>query len=123
MATIYTTKNKYGCVIVKCCASCIHNTGPDKKERYRICNAGEGSVLLSSYCSLWEMKRKPEKNAHLGQVDLDAAGKGDGKVKKKKYLDFLQNYQQPNDPFQHASLDVIRAEYEHRYGSIYIKNF
>lgn len=114
-----TVKNKYGTDIVKCCASCMHNTGPSG-EYTRICNAGEGIVKIDSYCTQWEMKRRLSKDSRI--MDLDAVGKGDGKIKKKKYLDFLLNYTQSEDPKQHKSVSEIREEYEARYGSVYLNN-
>lgn len=102
---ITTIKNKYGIKVVKCCASCIHNSGVASGDT-RICDAGEGIVRTNSYCQGWAMHPR-----------YDIAGKGGGKVKKLAYLQYLiANY----DPETKASYWRNRYEIENN-SSAYVK--
>ena len=104
MRTKTFTKNTHGISIAKCCASCKFNNGvADKAGLRRLCQQGEGNVKPSDYCRTWTMK--PE---------LDNVGKGGGKVKKKAYIDFV------NNNITRWSLSDIRAEFEKKHGSIYM---
>lgn len=100
-------KNKYGIEIVACCASCLHKHAGT--EHSRICDAGEGVVSPKHLCIKYEMHDR-----------LQEAGKGGGRVKKKDYLDFLLNYEQPEDEKLRIKLSQQRAEYMEKYGNIYL---
>jgi len=99
--------NDRGIVIKKCCASCIHME-PENEFR-RKCKIGEGSVRPSGLCSDWAMRE-----------NLRNAGKGDGKIKKKRYLKYVHDYVHPTPPAEPVSINTIRREYEEEYGSIYL---
>lgn len=101
--------NKFGIQIVQCCASCVNNIGASGSEYTRICNAGEGIVKPSSWCGQWKMRQ-----------ELDNAGLGGGEIKKRQYLEFFKNYEQPEDIDKKKTRAEIRKEYEDKYGSIYI---
>ena len=104
MRTKTFTKNTHGISIAKCCASCKFNNGvADKAGLRRICQQGEGNVKPSDYCRTWTMK--PE---------LDNVGLGGGRVKKKSYIDFV------NNNIMKLSLSDIRAEFEKKNGSRYM---
>ena len=111
-----TVKNKYGVDIVCCCASCLHNRGVSGNESTRVCDAGEGMVKPSSWCAQWKMRCLMSVPPKTGELNLDAAGKGGGMVKSAAYLKFALNYDQS------VGIKQIRAEYERKYGSIYINN-
>lgn len=115
---ILKTKNKLGYDIVMCCASCIHNAGANN-EFTRLCDAGEGIVKPSSYCKQWEIKRRIG-SGKPGDVDLDSAGLGGGRIKRRDYLQFVLKYPQPENPTMHIPIGEIRADYEKKHGSIYI---
>lgn len=94
----FTVKNKYGIDIVKCCASCIHNQGA-KTEFTRECDAGEGEVKPSSYCTAWRMKPA-----------LDNAGRSTGRVKKKAWIEYVK---------LHGKSEQAVRDFERKFGSIY----
>lgn len=110
-------KNRYGIEIVKCCASC-KNKRCDNHAR--ICVAGEGIVPSNYLCAQWEM-----------DYGFDTAGRGDGRIKKRMYLDFCYRkiveenrkaiqYANAKMIFKRKTIDEIRAEYIQEYGDIYI---
>lgn len=103
---IETVKNKYGNDVVVCCASCRHNLGA-LSDRARACGNGQGAMKPSSFCKHWEMRPA-----------LDNAGKGDGKIKKKEYLDFFLEHPKTIEGVR-IPIDFIREEYEKKNGTIY----
>lgn len=99
-------RTKYGTLIRKCCATCIHKNVHG--EFTRLCDAGEGIVRPKHICANWEMQPK-----------FDNAGKADGRIKKRRYLYFVQEYQQPKKgPLVPAT--QIRKEYEEEYGTVFL---
>lgn len=91
-------KNRYGIIVVKCCASCKHREAI-AGDNVRRCRRGFGKHKNNYLCgSGWEM-----------DDSLDNAGKGGGRVKKKSYFDFVNKY-----GFHHAE------DYERQYGSKYL---
>lgn len=105
MEKIEFTRNALGVLIKKCCASCKHK----KFDKImRICDKDKGKVSPGYICADWEMNKTCEK-----------AGIGGGKVKKKSYLMYVINYEQPSDLRNHVSLGGMRKEYEDKYDTIY----
>lgn len=115
-----TIKNRFGIDIVCCCASCISNAGATS-DKMRMCKAGEGEVNTSSWCGRWKMKVKPDKDAKLGDTDLDMAGRGGGRVKKMTYLNFVRDAR-TNTSSEYKNCDNLALQkiYEAKFGSIYI---
>lgn len=107
----------YGATIVKCCASCMHNVGA-VNETTRKCDEGEGDVQINSYCESWVMRVKDEKHPKLGQLDLQSAGKGGGKIKKQHYLNYVLNFKEIEG--YDANIREIRDMYTKKFGSIYV---
>lgn len=107
MERIEFTRNAFGTLIKKCCASCEHKKFDGL---LRVCAQGEGHVRPESVCSEWKMSGLYEK-----------AGIGGGRVKKKHYLMHVLNYPQPEDLRQHVTLTAIRNEYEKIFGTVYEK--
>lgn len=68
-------KNRYGILIKKCCASCIHCL---LDNRGRVCDYGEGHTSSGYLCTDWELK-----------PPLEKAGMGGGKVKRHEYSVYL----------------------------------
>lgn len=110
------TVNKYGISIVMRCASCARCAS---NGRVRICLASRGAVSPSHLCSDWKMSDACE-----------AAGKGDGNVKKVEYLRHALDRLTLEDaaaeaaarhrmPYKRTSVDEIRKEYEKENGDIY----
>lgn len=95
-------KNRFGCSIVKCCASCKHKQYDNNNRKCEI----DGSAVRPDYlCSdRWEMSDK-----------LDNAGKGGGKVKRREYLMSVLS-----DKSVGLSLASIREDFEKVHGSIYV---
>lgn len=111
-------KNKFSISIKKCCASCKFK---QMDVRVRFCTIGEGIVSPQSVCGSWQMN-----------PDLDNAGKGGGRIKKKKYLNICldrldeDNYlaiehKRKKMPHKRLTLQQIRSDYEKKYGDIYFE--
>lgn len=92
------TTNKYGIPIVKCCASCKHHSynGDDRK---RLC-LQTGKTHHSSYLcgSGWRLAE-----------NLENAGRGGGKVKKRAYLQYVLTEGKSK-----------AADWEREHGSMYL---
>lgn len=104
-------RNQYD-VRIKCaCMSCSSCT-PDI-EGQRCCQFHGIKVFPDDYCSNYEVKS-----------GLLKAGKGDGRVKNKRYLDYLVSMNKENlKRGSKKNLDAkdVEASYMEKYGSIYIK--
>lgn len=96
--------NKHGIRIVKCCASCQHK---DLHAGNRVCLMTRSNIKGTYVCREWKVAE------HLAN-----AGKGDGKVKKKEYLQFVMDNRNPRERL--SNLAVHKAEFEKEHGSIYI---
>ena len=91
-------KNQFGCLIVKCCASCKHHLS-DGRDKVRVCKKYGNEHPLDYLCSKgWEMR--PE---------LDNAGKGGGDVKKLAYFKYISE-----NGIHH------KDDFERQYGSKYL---
>ena len=97
--------NKYNIKIVKCCASCSHKEFD--KGCIRICKHMGMLVKSNGLCGDWNIR-----------TELDRAGACGGRVKKKHYLEYLADHEYKGT----MQLKELRAEYEKKYGSIYINN-
>lgn len=111
-------KNKFGVSIKKCCASCKFK---QMDVRVRFCTRGEGIVSPHSICEDWTMN-----------PDLDNAGKGGGRIKKRSYLiNCLDRLDEDNYlaierkrkklPHKRLTLQHIRSDYEKKFGDIYFE--
>ena len=97
--------NRHGIRIVKCCSSCEYKHFD--KGNQRICVHIGCLVRKNGLCKDWKMSEY-----------YDNAGIGDGRVKKKSYLDFVGKQRQEGK----TNIAEIRAEYEKENGSIYLSN-
>ena len=70
-------RNSYGILINRCCASCKFKD-LTRLMTARFCLKCQKSVKPRSYCKQWEMSEQ-----------MEAAGSGRGKVKKKAYLKYV----------------------------------
>ena len=104
----FIVKNNYGIPIKICCASCMHNLGMHT-EYTRKCGKGGGNVKPSHSCIKWAIK-----------PCLEKAGKGNGMIKKKAYLDFVRDYEHRG--LHRTPLEEMQTEFEKEYGSIYYTN-
>lgn len=71
-------KSRYGASIVCCCASCRNKRYFSDKTDTRYCDIKKSEVLPSDFCSKYDMIPR-----------LDNVGKGDGKIRKKSYLQYI----------------------------------
>ena len=102
------TKNRYCIDIVKCCASCVHRL-PSKRDGVRLCAKGHGEHYLDYLCDDdWEMN-----------PDLDNAGKGGGRVKRKAFLLMMADAYSGGliSTEQHR---MLVEEWRRKYGSEYL---
>jgi hypothetical protein len=65
--------NSYGIAIKKCCASCKHKLF--YSDDFRACEFGATKLKPTNVCKRWEQLPK-----------LSNAGKGDGRIRKKRWL-------------------------------------
>lgn len=103
------TKNMYGIDVVMCCASCKYKR-LDKNNR--LCTIGEGPVPADYLCKNWEM------NDVLAKV-----GRGEGRVKKREYLQHALEASIARDApsAQRLSGAILetRSKYQKEHGGIY----
>ena len=109
------TRNQHGIEVKKCCASCKH------KDLTRL--------VLARYCSLHHEKVKPRECCEQWEMSeqMEAAGSGGGKVKKKAYLKYVLDVREDESladqlgiKFPHKSIGQIRKDFEEKNGSIYV---
>ena len=109
------TRNQHGIEVKKCCASCKH------KDLTRL--------VLARYCSQHHEKVKPRECCEQWEMSeqMEAAGSGRGKVKKKAYLKYVLDVREDESladqlgiKFPHKSIEQIRRDYEEKNGSIYV---
>ena len=110
------TRNQHGIEVKKCCASCKH------KDLTRL--------VLARYCSQHHEKVKPRECCEQWEMSeqMEAAGSGGGKVKKKAYLKYVLDVREDESladqlgiKFPHKSIDQIRKDFEEKNGSIYVE--
>ena len=108
-------RNSYGILINRCCASCKFKD-LTRLITARFCLKHQKGVKPRSYCKQWEMSEQ-----------MEAAGSGRGKVKKKAYLKYVLEVREDESladqlglsQFPHKSIEQIRKEFEEKNGSIF----
>ena len=109
------TRNQHGIEVKECCASCKH------KDLTRL--------VLARYCSQYHEKVKPRECCEQWEMSeqMEAAGSGGGKVKKKAYLKYVLDVREDESladqlgiKFPHKSIGQIRKDFEEKNGSIYV---
>lgn len=115
---MFQTKNAFGVVINKCCASCTFKDLTRAVSQRRCKKTGK-SVSPSGYCKQWAMSRQ-----------LQMAGRSQGKVKRKEYLMHLVAVREEELQVEQRGLKIkpksiaeIRAEFERKNGSIYLDDY
>ena len=106
-----TVTNKFGMVINQCCASCAHREF-SRLMQTRKCGKHCKKVRSSFVCDDWMMNEAMQK-----------VGGSQGQVKCREYLLFVQEIrvqEQANNVEEIRSIESIRAEFEERFGSIFI---
>ena len=109
-------RNSYGIEIKKCCASCRYKD-LTRLMTARFCTQHNKSVKPKSCCKQWAVSEQ-----------LEAAGSGRGKVKRRAYLRYLLEVRadesladQLGIRTPHKTIDQIRQEFEKNNGSIFVE--
>lgn len=109
-------RNQYGIEIKECCASCRHKD-LTRLISSRFCLQHQKSVKPRGHCKEWAMSEQ-----------MEAAGSGRGKVKKKAYLRYVMEVREDESLadqlgiiIPHKTLAQIRQDFEAKNGSIYVE--
>ena len=110
-------RNEHGIEIRECCASCKFKD-LTRLISARFCTQHHKSVKPRGHCKEWTMSEQ-----------MEAAGSGRGKVKKKAYLKYVLEVREDESladqlglsQFPHKSIDQIRKDFEAKNGSIYVE--
>lgn len=109
-------KNSHGIEVRECCASCRHKD-LTRLINSRYCTEHHKGVKPKHCCERWALSEQ-----------LEAAGSGRGKVKRKAYLRYLLEVREDESladqlgiQFPHKTIDQIRQEFEKNHGSIYLE--
>ena len=109
-------KNQHGIEIRECCASCKFKD-LTRLISSRFCLQHHKSVKPRGHCKEWAMSEQ-----------MEAAGSGRGKVKKKAYLKYVLQVREDESladqlglsQFPHKSIDQIRKDFEEKNGSVFL---
>lgn len=109
-------RNSHGIEIEMCCASCRFKD-LTRLMTARFCTEHQKGVKPDDCCKQWVMSEQ-----------MEAAGRGGGKVKRKAYLKFVLEVREEESladqrglHIVHKTIDQIRREFEEKNGSIYIE--
>ena len=108
-------RNSHGVEIRECCASCKFKD-LTRLMSSRFCLQHHKKVKPRECCEQWTMSEQ-----------MEAAGSGGGKVKKKAYLKYVLEVRadesladQLGIKFPHKSIEQIRKDFEEKNGSIFL---
>ena len=109
-------RNSHGVEIRECCASCKHKD-LTRLISSRFCLQHHKKVKPRECCEQWAMSEQ-----------MEAAGSGGGKIKKKAYLKYVLQVREDESladqlkvQIPHKSLAEIRRDFEAKNGSIYVE--
>lgn len=109
-------RNEHGIEIRECCASCKHKD-LTRLISSRFCLQHHKKVKPRGHCKEWAMSEQ-----------MEAAGSGGGKVKKKAYLKYVLQVREDESlaeqlkvQIPHKTLTEIRQDFEAKNGSIYVE--
>lgn len=109
-------RNEHGIEIRECCASCKHKD-LTRLMASRFCLQHHKKVKPRGHCKEWAMSEQ-----------MEAAGSGRGKVKKKAYLKYVLQVREDESladqlkvQIPHKTLTEIRQDFEAKNGSIYVE--
>ena len=109
-------RNSHGVEIRECCASCKFKD-LTRLMSSRFCLQHHKKVKPRECCEQWTMSEQ-----------MEAAGSGGGKVKKKAYLKYVLEVRadesladQLGIKSPHKTLEQIRRDFEEKNGSIYVE--
>ena len=108
-------RNQHGIEVRECCASCRHKD-LTRLISSRFCLQHLKSVKPREWCEQWAMSEQ-----------MEAAGSGRGKVKKKAYLKYVIEVREDESladqlglQAPHKTLEQIRQDFEAKNGSIFL---
>ena len=109
-------RNSHRIEVKECCASCKFKD-LTRLISSRFCLQHHKSVKPRGHCKQWAMSEQ-----------MEAAGSGRGKVKKKAYLKYVIEVREDESladqlglQAPHKTLEQIRQDFEAKNGSIYIE--
>ena len=109
-------RNSHGVEIRECCASCKFKD-LTRLMSSRFCLQHHKKVKPRECCEQWAMSEQ-----------MEAAGSGGGKVKKKAYLKYVLQVREDESladqlkvQIPHKTLTEIRQDFEAKNGSIYVE--
>ena len=109
-------RNIHGIEVKECCASCRYKD-LTRLMTARYCTVRNKSVKPKGCCKQWAISDQ-----------LEAAGSGRGKVKRRAYLRFLLELRSDESLADqlgirnpHKTIDQIRQEFETNNGSIFVE--
>ena len=109
-------RNSHGVEIRECCASCKHKD-LTRLISSRFCLQHHKKVKPRECCEQWAMSEQ-----------MEAAGSGGGKIKKKAYLKYVLQVREDESladqlkvQLPHKTLTEIRQDFEEKNGSIYVE--
>ena len=109
-------RNSHGVEIRECCASCKHKD-LTRLISSRFCLQHHKKVKPRECCEQWAMSEQ-----------MEAAGSGGGKIKKKAYLKYVLQVREDESladqlkvQIPHKTLTEIRQDFEAKNGSIYVE--
>ena len=109
-------RNSYGIEIKKCCASCRYKD-LTRLMTSRYCTQHQKAVAPQGCCKKWALSEQ-----------MEAAGSGLGKVKRKAYLRYVLQERadesladQMGFRTPHKTIGQIRQEFEKNQGSIFVE--
>ena len=115
MKKITTVENDFGVAVKKCCMSCAHRDCT-RLWGSRYCSEHHKEVGRYDVCKQWQMSDQ-----------MKAAGKGGGRIKRRRYLAYLASVReeealarQLGAAFPAKPIEAIRSEFEQEHGSIFI---
>lgn len=108
-------RNQHGIEIRECCASCKYKD-LTRLISSRFCLQHQKKVKPRGHCKQWAMSEQ-----------MEAAGSGRGKVKKKAYLKYVLQVREDESladqlgiKFPHKSIEQIRRDFEEKNDSIFL---
>ena len=109
-------RNEHGIEIRECCASCKYKD-LTRLMSSRFCLQHHKKVKPRGHCKEWVMSEQ-----------MEAAGSGGGKIKRKAYLKYVLQVREDESladqlkvQFPHKSIEQIRRDFEAKNGSIYVE--
>ncbi len=108
-------RNRHGVCVAKGCFSCLYREYDDEDDEMRLCARNKQKHHRFHLCEHWKMN-----------PGLQKAGESGGKVKCYEYLMYLlrvrmEEAEQGITFREEKSFEEIQAEFERKYGSVYLK--